>query len=369
MNVYLQTKTQFPPAIFKKPSLNLGLVVVIPVCNNPFLLLSLLNFKKCRLPNSDVEVIAVIWDAEDSSDEIRETNKNCFETTLQWAKENSSPRLKFHILYFNELPKRKAGIGLAKKIGMDEACWRFEKARNPNGIITSLEVDSKCDVNFFEAVEDHFRYFPKCQAASIYSEFSLSGPDFSENHYKAFLRYELHLRYMTEAQRWAGFPFSTPSFASGFSVRWKAYMKKGGIPLNKEAETIAFLQKFSGYQTLLEINSTRIILSPGKLDELSILTDSNKGSVKTYHPEGFYILKQFFDLVEKIFHEPNILDSLPTSLWSFLKEIEFDNRVQEIQRLLMVNRNLEFNSLNGSMYRWLRSFWNITRLENQTLTF
>ena len=35
------------------------------------------------------------------------------------------------------------GVGLARKIGMDEACYRFHKVRRSRGIIACFDADSQ----------------------------------------------------------------------------------------------------------------------------------------------------------------------------------------------------------------------------------
>ena len=100
MNSYLQNKTIFTKQIHSRISLNLGLIVVIPAYDEPFLLLSLMNLKKCEMPSCDVEVIVIINDSEKTSEEIKDANFKLFKQADEWAKANSKPRLKFHILYF-----------------------------------------------------------------------------------------------------------------------------------------------------------------------------------------------------------------------------------------------------------------------------
>ena len=96
----------------------------------------------------------------------------------------------------DSLPKKHAGVGLARKIGMDEACWRFQKIRNPRGIIAAFDADSRCEVNYFKAIVEHFQKKSHIQAASIYYEHPTQGVDFEEDVYAAIVLYELHLRYL-----------------------------------------------------------------------------------------------------------------------------------------------------------------------------
>jgi hypothetical protein len=367
MNVYLQTKTQFPPSIFKRPSLNLGLIVVIPASNEPFLLLCLLQLKKCKLPDSDVEVIVVLHDAENSSEEIKQVNRDCFETTLQWAKVNSQPRLKFQILYFNELPKYNASTSLARKIGMDEACWRFEKARNPEGIITCLDPGSKCEADYFLAIESHFKKNQKCQAACVYFEFPLSGPDFPETVYNTLLKYELQLRYLVEALHWTGFPFALLSIDSCIAIRWKAYMNQGGLPLKNQGKSSSFLDTFFEDKTAMQINSTRLLLSPETT--VKSLFNQEKGSLnilktkefaKTFHPEAFIILKKWIEEIGGfLLDHRSTKDSLHPSLQTFLENNNFQKWEREI-----INKTPDERTMYKELFKWFNPAMSIKFLNH-----
>ena len=358
MKGYLQTKTIFPPAIFRKPSLNLGLIVVIPACREPFLLLSLLSLKKCNLPQCDVEVIVVINDAENASESTKTENKATFQNTLQWAAKNSTPRLKFHVLYFNELPAKKAGVGLARKIGMDEACWRFEKAKSKNGIIVSLDADCKCDINYFQAIEQHFTDYPDKAATSIHFEYPLSGPDFSEKQYRAITSYELHLRYCQEAKRWTGFPHAFHSRGSSFAVRWEDYIKHGGMNTMLEEEDFYFLQKFIRIDKMSEINETRVFLSPRISDRKPSGTGKamqeilkSKQAFKTYHPDGFKILKSFFKkILDNAESGAITFENLHPALQSFLEKESF---LKEIGELSHQTKNR--SSFEKRFFQWFNS--------------
>jgi hypothetical protein len=359
MKGYLQTKTIFPPAVFRKPSLNLGLVVVIPACKEPFLILSLIALKKCKLPEADVEVIVVINDGEKAPESTKDINKESFRTALDWASKNSSPRLKFHVLYFNELPSKKAGVGLARKIGMDEACWRFEKAGNPNGIIACFDADSKCDTNYLRALERHFLEHKDIAAASIYFEHPIAGPDYDEKHYKAITAYELHLRYFIEAQRWTGFPFAFHTVGSSMAVHWMDYIKQGGMNTRQAGEDFYFLHKFIQIGSLKELNETKVIPSPRDSDRVPFGTGKavgdilkNKMEYKTYHPDGFMQLKALFSKIDMLYtDEKVVMESLPESLQSFLASQDFIDKLEEIR-----NHTGSVESFKKRFFQWFNAF-------------
>ena len=122
-DLYLK-KQSFETRIKEKPSEDLRFIVVIPCYNEPFLINALESLKSCDPPKSELEVIIVINSSENTPDGIKEINYSTLTSLKEW-KRNTHTFFKIHILYYPDLPKKHAGAGLARKIGMDEAVNRF----------------------------------------------------------------------------------------------------------------------------------------------------------------------------------------------------------------------------------------------------
>jgi hypothetical protein len=338
MTPYLQHRGLFPPLIHKRPSPLLGIVVVIPCHDEDFLLLSLMALKKCDRPKCDTEVIVVVNHAENAPAAVKEKNRATYEQALRWAQENGQPHLRFHIL-LEELPVKHAGVGLARKIGMDEACYRFERAFNPRGIIACFDADSRCERNYLQALEQYFFENPKAQAAGIYFEHPLSGPDFDDEIYEAITLYELHLRYYVHAQRWAGYPHAWQTIGSSMAVRCDAYQQQGGMNRRQAGEDFYFLHKFIPLGGFGEITGTKVIPSPrpshrvpfGTGKAVNDLLKSGKGYL-TYNPRSFEDLRVFFsqDFYE-VKNGNEMTGQLPESVAAFLRIQNFEEKLAEIQ--------------------------------------
>ena len=135
-DIYLE-KQDFKSKIFKKPDKNLRFIAVIPCYNEPFLIKTLNSLNNCAPPKSAVELIIVVNSAENSSDQIKNVNLNTLKEINEWVR-IENPFFKTYIIHCPNLPKKHAGAGLARKIGMDEAIYRFNMLNKPNGIIISL---------------------------------------------------------------------------------------------------------------------------------------------------------------------------------------------------------------------------------------
>lgn len=363
MNQYLQQRTLFAPLIYKKPSLNLGMVVVIPAFDEPFLLLSLMNLSKCTLPLCDVEVIVVINNGEQAKASVRQSNQEVYLQALEWAKQNNKSRIKFHIIYLPDLPDKSAGVGLARKIGMDEACWRLMKIRKKKGIIVCFDADSRCDSNYLLALEDHFKERPRSSACSIYFEHPLHGVEHADEVYDAIVPYELHLRYYIQAQRLAGFPFAYHTVGSSMAVRCLAYQQQGGMNKRKAGEDFYFLHKFISLGNFSECLNTKVIPSPrpshrvpfGTGKAVNEIMSSSEGYL-TYNLSSFFDLKILFDQVPALYKAETgeydaILEKLPISILAFLEQVDYRSKWQEIQA-----NTASRKAFITRFFRWFNAF-------------
>jgi cellulose synthase/poly-beta-1,6-N-acetylglucosamine synthase-like glycosyltransferase len=363
MNSYLNKHALYPPQIIDPPESNLQIIVVIPCYDEPQLIRSLESLKNCEPPDCSVEVIVVFNEGENDSPKVKQANATGYLVAEKWSLENNSPQLKFHILYHKDLPAKSAGVGLARKIGMDEAVFRFDKIDQPKGIIACFDADSLCQPNYFRAIEAHFLQNPETQACSIYFEHPTSGSDHSPEVYKAIIQYELHLRYYINAKRFTGFPFAFQTIGSGMAVRSDAYQQQGGMNKRKAGEDFYFLNKFMPLGNFSEIKTTTVIPDPRSSHRVPFGTGKaiasileNQTELQTYAPQTFIDLKSFFDGVPKLFSMEETeagewAGNLPPSIKTFLEEQEFTSRLLEIQE-----NTTNFKSYYNRFFRWFNGF-------------
>ena len=360
MTPYLQQRSLYPPQISNPPPDNLALVVGVPAFDEPGLLESLQCLYECVIPEGvAVEVIVVVNEPEDASDEVVARNLEIFSQARNWAASHRRPGLQFFILH-HALPVRHAGVGLARKIAMDEACWRLEQAGRPEGFIACFDADSRCDANYFQALVHHFRNHPECPAASIYFEHPLMGSDHPPEVYTAILSYELHLRYYIQAQRWAGFPHAFHTVGSSMAVRCSAYQKQGGMNKRKAGEDFYFIHKFTLLPGFANITDTRAIPSPRPSHRVPFGTGraiteimENGGRYPTYPPQSFIELKGFLGQLPNLYEKERGWKSLPLSfvLKEFLTEQGFDGKLSE-----MLQHTASYETFRSRFFRWFNAF-------------
>jgi glycosyltransferase involved in cell wall biosynthesis len=344
--------------IGSKPSEDLFLSIVIPVHNEPELRVSLQSLVDCDKPEKDVEIIVVINSSEKDPTDIKEVNRNTCQETLEFAKKLTHDHIRIHVLNAEDLPSKFAGVGLARKIGMDEALHRFNLLDRPKGIIAGFDADSLVEKNYLNAVLSYFVKHPKSDACSILFEHPTEGTDHDPLIYDSIIKYELHLRYFIEALRFAEFPFAYHTIGSSFAVRADVYASEGGMNRKKAGEDFYFLQKIIQRGHYGELNSTCVIPSPRVSDRVPFGTGAAIGNMfnqgenefYTYTLEVFEVLKLFFSSADDLRHSFNE-KSFPDVITEFLKKNDFKNDLIKIRN----------NSPNPKIFRkrffdWFNAF-------------
>ena len=355
---YLEKHAFLDQLIQSPPSSDLGIIVVIPAYNEPDLIASLHALHRCGKPNCSIEVIVVINDGENSPDSVKQQNAISYLAAQKWAHQKSGIQIKYHPIYIQNLPKKHAGVGLARKIGMDEAVRRFEML-NRNGVITSFDADSTCAPNYFQEIHAHFNQHEKCDACSIHYEHPINGGDERAN-YVAIVLYELHLRYYINALKFAGFQHAVQTVGSAIAVKSKAYQEQGGMSKRKAGEDFYFIHKFTPLGTFKELKTTTVFPSPRVSDRVPFGTGKAVGEIlanekiyNTYNPESFKVLKKFIQLIPD-FYTKNytvIISQVPNQLIPFLEEQAFESTLNEIK-----SNSTDATSFEKRFYRWFNAF-------------
>ena len=322
------------------PRPDLGIVVVIPCFNEPDLIRSLESLWLCERSGCAVEVIVVVNSPADCSEEIRSRNQATLKTATEWIAEHCEARLAVRMLHFPELPPKQAGVGLARKIGMDEALRRFDDVARLEGVIVGYDADCGCERNYLTTIEQHFQQNPQSPGCSIYFEHPLSGT-LSPQIYEAVGAYELHLRYYVQALRYAGFPHAYHTIGSCMAVRADSYRKQGGMNKRKAGEDFYFLHKVIPLGGFTDLTGTTVIPSARPSDRVPFGTGKAVRSflegqeIKTYPLEAFLDLQCCFERVAEIYQREKVragekLEGLPVSMRDFFAEQRFAEAMYKI---------------------------------------
>jgi hypothetical protein len=294
-------------------------VVVIPAYKEEDILPTLHALTECELTDCVTEVCIIINEPDDASPSVTATNARCYEACLNWSKQANTKKLIFHATY-KRFPKKKHGVGLARKVGMDEAVRRFNEIGNLDGVIVGLDADSSCSTNYLSEIECHFKNNPG-SGASIYYEHPFTTSD------TAIIQYELHLRYFVHAQRFAGFP-TYQTVGSSMAVSVDAYVKQGGMNTRKAGEDFYFLTRIMKLNRFSEIKGATVYPSSRVSDRVPFGTgramsqwkDRKLTEYQTYNIASFIALKSLVPLVQQHLVFDDLLEKTPSVLQAFLNE-------------------------------------------------
>lgn len=305
------------------------MVVVIPSHDEPDLVGSLASLAACEPPGGTVEVIVVVNASEAADAALRERNAASADAVRRWHRSLTAPTFTLHVLDCPDLPRKHAGVGLARKIGMDEAVRRFADAgRAEEGIIVCYDADCRCDSNLLAEISRWFDEHPDSPGCSVRFEHPLDAGDALHN--EAIAQYELHLRYHVEACRWAGHPFAYHTIGSSMAVTAGAYVRQGGMNRRQAGEDFYFLQKLIPLGGFGEVNGARVIPSPRVSHRVPFGTGravgdycrAAGGGLPSYPLAAYERLREFFADIE-----------IPPGglLGEFLRERDYPSRLAEIR--------------------------------------
>lgn len=326
---------------FDDPHSDLKMVVVIPCFNEPDITTVLLSLWENLPVPCSVEVIVVVNSSEMASDEQVNYNRNSFETLVQFASCNNRVEIKLLPILKEELPRKHAGVGLARKIGMDFACKRFASLNRPAGVIVALDADSPVSSNYFNAIFNFYKQKPKAIGANIAFEHVKHVDSENDDIHDATLRYELYLRYFRQGMKYAGFPYAYHTIGSCFSITADSYAKIGGMPRRQAGEDFYLLHKLFPLGYFGEIDEARVYPASRLSDRVPFGTGAmvikivnNANVLSCYHPRLFKNLKYFFSLWDDFFLNPNVdLENteLDKGLIRFLQHHDFQDDVRMVK--------------------------------------
>ena len=298
---------------------------MIPAHREHQLIDTLESLNKCHAISRSLAVWIVINQSNEAPDEVTKINRESLANVTEWI-DNSSPCFQV-LVKFIVLPHKHAGVGLARKVGMDDAIRVFERDQtHDEGIIICLDADCEVSPNYFQVIDRHFCQNKLTPGASIHFEHPLSGSLNSFN-YQAIINYELFLRFYIHAQRWIGSPHAFQTVGSSMVVRSLAYQKQGGMNRRKAGEDFYFLNRIIQLGHFTEIKDCKVVPSPRNSDRVPFGTgkDVNRqidqniiDYYTTYSPRTFQDLKLFFGQ-RRLNRSSGLFDHLPVSIQEYIK--------------------------------------------------
>lgn len=362
---YIEKQNTNPLINFTKHQINASLFVVIPCYNEPDIISTVDSLSNCDPPNSKAAVIIVVNSSEDSPQSALLQNLSTLSATEQWKRNNPDSFLNILTLHVSNLPKKFAGVGWARKIGMDEVITQLIRNGQEDAIIISLDADCSLSPNYLRVIERKFEENNEYNFFTINFIHPVSKTMPSCFGQEGIIRYELHMRYYRNAMKWCGYTHSIYTLGSSFAVRASAYVRQGGMNRRKAGEDFYFLHKLVMLGPYGNISSTTVYPSARISDRVPFGTgatmkkwaEGNSELMTTYSFDAFLSLKPFFENPGQFLglNENKLWDAFkdyPAALQSYIKQSGTDKAISELQ----ANCSNTFTFVKRFFHRF-NAFW------------
>ena len=353
---YIRQNIKYPLLIEDVPADDLGMIIVIPCYNEPDVVSAVKSIYQCDPPSCSVEVLVVINGSDADPESVELQNIKSYQDLHEL--DDLPDWFSLYVIMNNNFSEKKAGVGLARKIGMDDAVRRFVHLERYNGVVVCYDADSDCDDNYLIEL---MRIFDnqKIHSVGINYEHPVEGDDYPEEIYQYITQYELHLRYFIHMQKVIGLPYAYHTVGSSMACRVEAYCSVGGMNQRKAGEDFYFLHKLIKYGGHSELNSTRVIPSPRVSDRVPFgtgkavgdLKASDSGMYKTYNPKSFFALKELVDDLANIYDNKAYSIKLPKPVLAYLKTIDGDANLQ-----MIIENTTDYPSFQKRFWNWFDAF-------------
>lgn len=274
----------------------LPLYVVIPVYAEDALQETLKSINDTDPISTRICIILVINCKADDTDLIKKIVSENLRDALEYNFQNTG--IQKVVVDARNLDSKNAGVGLARKIGMDAVVLALQGS-DSNPWLICLDSDCTISKKYFQEIESKL-----CGSTSQVAVFGFSHqPKLIDSQIlkSGILQYELFLEYYRLGLKTAGFPFFYHTVGSSMACTAFAYAKSGGMNQRKAGEDFYFLHKlFPNYLTT-EITEAIVFPSPRISNRVPFGTgrfqlkwqEAAKEKWETYNPEIFQLLNVY----------------------------------------------------------------------------
>jgi hypothetical protein len=342
--------------------------IVIPAYSEfKFLPLTLesINKNKPELLNQTL-VVVVVNNANNPPKSIKENNQ----LTLQKLNSNN---YQFTLAAVDaassglELSLKHAGVGLARKIGMDLA---LPHLTSPQSLLFCTDADTQVSPDYLSKVKQIFK--SQNTSAAVIGFSHLKSQDSAIN--DAIGQYEKFLKTTAEKMQRAGSPYGYVSMGSTIVCTAEAYCAVGGMPRKKATEDFYFLQELTKYCGVHIISETLVFPSPRPISRVYLGTGFRMEQMqngfdiaKLFYSEGaFWYLSQWLQLGSHAW-EVNLKDlfkntnTIHPNLVEFLKLESIEDIWSKIQKNAPSKSHFA-----GQFHRWFDGLKTIRFLKRFT---
>ncbi len=335
-------------------------VIVVPAIaefeNLPVLINSLEQNDERELTNT--LLLIVVNNSFSSSEEVKVNNQN----TFSYLRNLKSP---LNISFIDaasdgkEMDDKNAGVGLARKIGMDLALTKFNYNSSDKRLLICTDADCIVDPDYLLEISHKFNK-NNFEAAVVNFSHDISGEDEETN---AIISYEIFLRYYVLGLIFAKSDYAFHTIGSTMVCTPEAYVKVGGMNKRKAAEDFYFLEKLAKIYPIGKIKTT--FVHPSKRSSWRVPFGTGRSVVRylsntrdeyqLYDPKTFMILKNWLEVFNSsALENTTLMESakiINPKLSDFLIEQDLNNFLLKLKQ-----KNISMTEIQKQKHYWFDSF-------------
>lgn len=341
------------------PSAPYDILIVIPCFAEEELLRTLGALNDCDRRDIHYGVIVLINESEQVDPIHQSINENTYHQVVTYASQINGWDL--YVRYITDIPHKIAGVGTARKLGMDQAALMMlqRSGYDHQGIILNLDADCTISSDYLKAVYLHFLNNPKDELVSIAFEHRVSELQ-DADHREAIRQYEAYLHYYIDMQLQLGLPYAFQTIGSAFGVRASAYVQVGGMNRRKAGEDFYFIHKFTKKGTISTLTTCRVYPSGRSSFRVPFGTGKavadmmmSKPVYLAYDPQGFWDLEVLVDHVRQIYDigADSLMTQLAGGLRRYLMEEQFQLAMEKIR-----SNTSSYLSFQKAFFQWFDAF-------------
>lgn len=320
-----------PWRINPHPNRKFNQVVVIPAYGESEFLSHTLSSLGENDPDilRDTMIVVVVNHSEDADEFIKYDNEKTLQFLLSMEYlftlgivDAATPGL--------ELPSKQAGVGLARKIGMDLALSHLTDKRS---LLLCTDADTTLDGHYLKTVLNYFKQSNADSAVVGFCHSIAEDPDLDN----AIKEYEEFLCLSARKINEAGSPYGYVSMGSTMVCTLEAYKAVGGMSRKKATEDFYFLQELAKFCGVHVIPDILVYPSPRPVSRVYLGTGFRMAQAQHgFNIKNLYYSKYAFFILKKWI-------ALGTSAWkmSLVELLEITETYDLKLKKLLVKEGIE----------------------------
>ena len=238
-----------------------------------------------------------------------------------------------------ELNTKQAGVGLARKIGMDLSLTIFDYSKVTKKLIICLDADCTVSQTYLTNIINDFNKNDR-SVAGVNFEHQVNGAD---DYNAAIICYEIFLRYYVAGLLFAGSDYAFHTIGSTMICDDNSYMKIGGMNKRKAAEDFYFLEKLAKSYSINKIDSATVYPSKrsswrvpfGTGQRVTRFLSKTRDEYLLFDPAVFEVLKEWLEIYNShVISDPqeilNRAKEIHTELYNFLLQNNYPKQWEKI---------------------------------------